>query len=192
MKTLANNPQAQAVVTKITERDLPPWTRLPLYWMRQRWHRVVVDEDRYEPDNFKFFVKVMRDEEADTWSHREVYLRDGITFTRSLFGGKLGPTIKVRDLVRKPDAPTPEARIRRKARNRPISEYRDYNRYPTMQSLFVQRAEVVDEIRQVELRFTRFPDWDDLAHLGVLRQALSALEERIVVAREEAEEDAAF
>lgn len=180
------------VVVKTTERDLPPWSKLPLYWMRQRWHQVLVDEDRYEPDNFKFFVKVLRYADDDHFSSREVWLSDGIVYSRSLFGGKPGPRIRVRDLVHREDAPTPEARIRRRARNRPTSEYRDFGQNPTMQALFVQRAEVVDEIRQHELTFTRLPDWPELAHLHVLREALHRLEEKIVVAREEAEEDAAF
>lgn len=180
----------QHVSVHVTERDLPPWSRLPLYWMRQRWHQVVVDEDRYEPDNFKFFVKVVPEEGAN-FSHREVWLSDGIVYTRSLFGGKPGPKIKVRDLVRKPDAPTEEAHQRRK-RRRATGEVRDFNLYPPMQSLFVQRAELVDRIKALELIFTRRPDWPELIQLRGLRETLHSLEERIVVAREEAEEDAAF
>lgn len=155
---------------------------VPLQWklaateLANQFYRVVCDD---WADN-RLHVVVYRDKDTLNPSFYYIVKKNNTMYRRETrIGGTLWPVYKEKDRQVGPKV-TPVRRPKRTIHR--AAEVHDTERTFDFHSLCVQRAELTDDLRAVELQFLREPHPDHVARMKLIRESMTNIEMRIVLA----------
>lgn len=178
------------------EYRLPPWAKSALITMRKRWHRVVVVSFDSSAGSRTLHVRVQRDNEKSPWHDRRVWNERGVAMHHGYDEkGSKGPTLKMSELNRSDDQLRSDKLPMRKTSARRMTQARERNkgnmqieRPLKVQSLLVERTEIIELLRPLDFSFVRNPTRELLDEIRALRDRLDDVDSILVDLHEETEE----
>lgn len=182
--------------TQLDEYRLPPWARGALISMRKRWHKVVVVSFDTSASSRTMKVRVQRDDANSPFHDRVVWNERGTAMHHGYDeAGKSGPPLKVAELNRSSDQlrsdrmPMKATSVRRMAQARERSKDTTQVERPLkVQSLLVERVEIMETLKPLDFVFVRDPTKAKLDEIRELRAQLDGIDEILVDLHEETEE----
>lgn len=164
---------------------IAPGVKLGIMWLQQRNDTLQVtgyDEERH-------IAHVSTADSHGNLRYREVYLKNGTPHFREIRNGQQMAEFRItRENKSEPvdfKAARPSRRHRRRPPEQPVTEIRHND---TVQSLFVKRTELTEQLKKLDYKWARNMDWETFYMMGAIREAISKVEERIMVTHEEAQE----
>lgn len=170
-----------------TDIELPPGIRYALSVMGQNNHRIEVSS--FDEESGYCDILVYRDERQENPIYRTVYVRGGVPYYHEVRNGQRmaefrirnGESVAVEPVKRRVHS---KESLRRRDTVRRIHEQHDEHIVPSeaVQSLFVQRIELIEDERKWGDKFIKTPNDYNRVMLGATRQALNNIEAQIVAA----------
>lgn len=114
---------------------------------------------------------------GDTNLYREVYLKNGVPYSREIRDGI--PRAEFRITSKNDEKPPEKPKVHRHKRRPRTAEVQVIERSPTLSSLFMERAEIQEMLKGADYEFTRNPSFTILKKMEGWREDLSSVEKDI-------------